>query len=313
MKPKIHGLGNLRRITNDLNHYTEISTTGNTGALVTVQEDTTANLWVADVDRRGEPRQITSGAARRDGRYGIAWLPNGRIIHTSEASGALELWSTAPDGTGLRQLTKDGGEAQTPRPCGNGAAFTSGRTTGLPHIWRIDPDGANLKQLTREAGETTADCSPDGKWVAYMPMKFNNPTIWKVPVEGGTPVSLSEYGAAYPVFSPDGKMLAYVYIAETDKHGVAVAPADGGKPVHYLDLPASPVRWNLDGTALFFEKTENHVSNIWLQPIAGGPPRQITDFKTDLIFSFDVSPDRRHLVMSRGASNYDVVLLRDKK
>ncbi len=28
---------------------------------------------------------------------------------------------------------------------------------------------------------------------------------------------------------------------------------------------------------------------------------------------FDVSPDRKHLVMSRGSTNYDVVMLRNKK
>lgn len=51
----------------------------------------------------------------------------------------------------------------------------------------------------------------------------------------------------------------------------------------------------------------------WLQPIAGGEPRQITSFKADSIFSFDVSRDGRQLVMSRGTTNYDVMLLRNKK
>ena len=48
------------------------------------------------------------------------------------------------------------------------------------------------------------------------------------------------------------------------------------------------------------------VSNIWLQPLAGGEPKQLTNFKSDLIFSFDWSRDRQ-LACSRGIVTSDVV------
>ena len=50
-------------------------------------------------------------------------------------------------------------------------------------------------------------------------------------------------------------------------------------------------------------------SNIWRQALAGGPPKQITNFKSDLIFSFDWSRDGKQLALARGATSSDVILI----
>ena len=47
----------------------------------------------------------------------------------------------------------------------------------------------------------------------------------------------------------------------------------------------------------------------WLQPIDGGPPRQVTRFISDRIFDYDVAPDGA-LVCARGAVVSDVVTIR---
>jgi len=51
------------------------------------------------------------------------------------------------------------------------------------------------------------------------------------------------------------------------------------------------------------------VSNIWLQPVDGEEPRQLTDYKTDFIFSFDWSRDGKQLALSRGTEDRDVILI----
>jgi hypothetical protein len=51
--------------------------------------------------------------------------------------------------------------------------------------------------------------------------------------------------------------------------------------------------------------------NLWRQPLKGGAPIPLTDFKTpEQIFSFALSPDGKQLVFSRGAWVSDVMLLR---
>ncbi len=45
----------------------------------------------------------------------------------------------------------------------------------------------------------------------------------------------------------------------------------------------------------------------------GGKPVQLTDFKSDNIFSFDWSRDGKFLALSRGSTINDVVLISDFK
>ena len=66
-----------------------------------------------------------------------------------------------------------------------------------------------------------------------------------------------------------------------------------------LSQPANavtaPVRWLPDGSAFGYISTRGGVSNIWLQPVEGGEPKQLTDFKSDVIFSFDWSRDGKQI------------------
>jgi hypothetical protein len=49
--------------------------------------------------------------------------------------------------------------------------------------------------------------------------------------------------------------------------------------------------------------------NLWLQPLAGGPPRQLTHFKEDRIGYLDLSPDGKQIAVARGNAYNDVVLI----
>ena len=44
---------------------------------------------------------------------------------------------------------------------------------------------------------------------------------------------------------------------------------------------------------------------------SGGAPKQLTTFKSDLIFVFDLSRDGKLLAVSRGSVSSDVVLITD--
>ena len=67
--------------------------------------------------------------------------------------------------------------------------------------------------------------------------------------------------------------------------------------------------WSPDGKALQYVLTRDGVGNLWEQPLTGGPPRQLTHFKTDLILDYAWSFDRKQLAMSRGNFNSNVVLI----
>jgi Tol biopolymer transport system component len=84
-----------------------------------------------------------------------------------------------------------------------------------------------------------------------------------------------------------------------------------GKTVKTIDIPPTNniLDWSADGRTVLYVDTRSGVSNIWSQPIAGGPPKQLTHFKSDLIFVFDLSRDGKQLAVSRGTVSNDVVLI----
>jgi hypothetical protein len=99
---------------------------------------------------------------------------------------------------------------------------------------------------------------------------------------------------------------------ETLKEGVAIMPFEGGPPTKHIDIErTSGFRWAADGHSLLYAKNDGAVGNIWKQPISGGPPEQVTHFKSELIRRFDLSRDGKQLVIERETVKQDVVLIRD--
>jgi serine/threonine protein kinase len=312
--------GEARRVTNDLNNYTGISLTSDSNRLVTVQSETSSNLWIVPGGDANRSTSITTGPGKIDGRHGLASTPEGKIVYASKASGNLDLWMMNGDGTNQRQLTENSRSNRHPAvsPDGHYIVFASDRT-GSSNIWRTDIDGSNARQLTRGSGEEHPKCSPDGKWVVYTLLGAGKPTLWRVSIDGGAPQQLTDKYSAAATFSPDGKSLASIYREEQPNSPLklAIFPTDGKQPTIIFDVPiladevslVPPPRWTTDGRALTYVVTNAGVSNIWLQPIDGGAPRQLTMFKADRIFSFEWSRDGKQLVVARGAVASDVVLI----
>jgi Tol biopolymer transport system component len=185
----------------------------------------------------------------------------------------------------------------------------------------MNVDGSNPVQLTRGPRENSPDCSPDGKWVLYTsyPQGVGVPTVWKISIEGGEPTQLTNKYSAEPKTSPDGRVIACWYRGDDVKlrSRIAIIPAAGGAPIKVFERPPNvylnrSMRWTPDGQAIIFTAGAGTTSNIWRQPIDGGPPVQLTNInRPDLIFSFDLSRDGRQIVYSMGRQPSDAVLISD--
>jgi Tol biopolymer transport system component len=77
-----------------------------------------------------------------------SWSPDGtRILFHSNRSGDFDIWSVAPDGTDLTQLTQDAHSDGYPVwRMGTGTRFVFTRDR---QVWTALPDGTGLKQFTR--------------------------------------------------------------------------------------------------------------------------------------------------------------------
>ena len=302
--------GEAHRFTNDLTDYRPfLDMTRDRKTLATLESTTAADLWVAPAGDAARARQITTGARANNG---LSWLASGALVY-ADYSG--DLFSVQEDGGNRTLLTPGEHNNSFPATCGDGRfiLFQAYRNEKL-NVWRMDEDGSNPAQLTNEKLATRPECSPDGKWLLYA--HLDDLTAWQVPIQGGPPpqmVAQNLSDARTPQISPDGKLLAYLVMPATlsGSRVLTVAPFGGGSPLYRFDVPmgAFEIRWAPDGKALDYHLTRAGASNIWRQALAGGPPKQITNFKSDRIFSFAWSRDGKQLALARGSTSSDVILI----
>jgi Tol biopolymer transport system component/DNA-binding winged helix-turn-helix (wHTH) protein len=310
--------GKARRVTNDLSNYRNLSLTSDAKTFVTVQTDIRPFVWVSLGMEADRARQITFSPGTRNDYWGFSWTPDGKIVYVSTASGNHDIWIMNSDGTDQKQLTFGEHSDFDPSvsPDGRRIVFASERS-GNTKIWQMDINGENLTQLTHG---TTSDYlprhTPDGRMLVYTSSDTRNQTLWKLSLEeNSSPIQLTRYNSAWGSVSPDGSLIAYWQGDE--KTGVvklAVIPIDGGEPIKSFSVSPTAktwaeVHWTSDGRALTYIDTIGGVGNFWQQPIEGGSPKQLTDFKTDRIFRFASSPDGKRFVYSRGVETNDVVLI----
>jgi serine/threonine protein kinase/Tol biopolymer transport system component len=309
--------GAVRRITNDLNDYVDLDVTADSSVLVTVLRELRSNVWLGDKGMASQAKQIGFGAATQEGLFGLAWTAQGRIAYASLASGRRELWVMEADGSHPRQLTSDADLQffSSPSSCPDGSILFASGVFGSANVWSIDPDGGNRKQLTHGGTNGAPSCSPDGKWAVFNASNGGDYALWRIPIQGGTAEQLTNYASAYPTVSPDGKWIAFNDYAVPAATKIGVIPFAGGQPVQTFDYSASSfagypvIRWSADGRDLTYIRDQQGVSNIWAQPLADGPPKQLTEFNAGQIFNFAWSKDGRQIALARGSLTSDVVLI----
>ena len=307
--------GEARRLTNDVNGYLGISLTADSRSLVTTQGDYQSNVYIGGETPASEWKPLTNG--RYEGRY-LTFAPDGRILYVSQESGNDDIWITNADGTGRKRLTTDPGVDAWPTVANDGRTilFVSLRT-GVPHIYRMDIDGANQAQLTNGAGEWGPSASPTEPILIFH--SSNDKGVMKMNLDG-TGQQRLDLGFSYmPAISPDGTRVALSYWDDQSKPEQlrqAVYDLRSGEKSLLPPVPKTAIRqdsqvilkWSPDGKSYAYIDDRDGVSNIWRQPIGGGPAQKMTDFKDSFIFWFDWSRDGR-LAAARGSINFDVVLI----
>lgn len=310
--------GITKRITNDLSNYQGAVITGDGRSILSVQENYGANLWTAS-ENASTPRQVSKEVGRDEGMSGVAVANDGRTAYTVRVKGDQDIWTMNADGSGNRQLTFDSKANFSPTfsPDGRYIVFVSTRAGNLD-IWRMDADGANPIRLTDSPDQDgEPNVSPDGKYVYYDVLdKDRKLAIWRVALAGGPVEQVTKFGAESPIISPDGKsMICKVQDSINDPGAkLALVSTSGGNIVSTFDssaVNARTVRWSADGSSIVYVGSRDRVDNLWLQPVTGGASHQLTNFESDRIYRFDVSPDGRFFVMARGAEHSDVVKVSD--
>ena len=234
-----------------------------------------------------------------------------------------DIWLADPDGSNRKQLTSNRAMNFSPVVTSDGryVVFTSMRENQR-NIWRMNIDGSNPVRLTSGLSEGFPALSPDGRWVIYTAYDGVRSALWRVSIDGGTPVQITDHVATAATVSPDGRWIAFTYTEAADLFApvnrLAVIPFEGGSDMKVFSIPASGTvltlaQWAPDGKSIHYTVNANNASNIWSQPVDGGPPKQITDFKEMFMTGFAWSSDGKQLACTRGTLVRDAILITDSR
>ena len=309
--------GETRRITNDLNGYGGVSLgmTADERTIATIQQVNASSIWVtAPNEDESQARQILKTSLSDF----VSWTPDGKIVYSSRTGENWDIWIANPNGSEAKPLTSDAFLDQQPSACPDGRyiVFQSNRA-GSWNLWRMNPDGSNQKQLTASTYvDAYPACSADGRSVVFMSGRSGKWAIWKVGIDGGDPVQLSDRTSQYPAVSPDGKLISYFYTDDqaNTQPKLAIIPFEGGEPVKTVELPRTiqPIAfaWTPDGRSIAYLDSSSGILNVWSQPLDGGPPKQLTNFKSEFLTSFAFSREGK-IAVYRWSATRDIVLIKD--
>jgi eukaryotic-like serine/threonine-protein kinase len=311
------GTGRERKITSDISDYGSVSVTADSRSLVSNRSDLSANVWVTSLQRPRVAQPVTTGLGNRYGAAGLSWMPDGNIALTSFfGAGAPTLFTLPASGGQPRQFAHVM-PAWNPAvsPDGKRVAFVSNKS-GRAEVWTSAVDGSDAKQLTHAGSASWPSWMPDGRSIVYVSMGTSQ-AAWRIGLDGGEPVRLSDRPANMPHVSPDGKwLLCRLRIA--DGKGplwrTAVLPLDHSGAPREFAVPQSvntpSMEWLPSGDGFVFVDSAKGAGNLWLQPLAGGRPRQLTNFDSGDIGSFDVDGKGR-IALARFARVSDLVIVRN--
>jgi dipeptidyl aminopeptidase/acylaminoacyl peptidase len=241
----------------------------------------------------GEARRLTS---LEEGVTSCSWSPDGSRFACLSRTGRTRSASDVRHYTRIRYKFNDTGWFDATRA----------------HIFVIDAATGAARQITdgTEWNDVDPRWSPDGKSIAFVSDRTGteydggrNTDVWVVAAEGGKPRRISEHAEAdgSPRWSPDGRWIAYVGVAERDGPAeIYLAPAGGGpsrKATPALDQTVADLDWSPDGKALHFVsgvRGETHLYRIdagsgEVRAVTSGP-RAIRAYDTDgkvLVYSAD--------------------------
>ena len=181
----------------------------------------------------------------------LSWSPDGtRIAGPGWVGDSLELFTVAPNGSGVTHLTNSVGFQGAYAWSPSGATIAFGRAVaGIQELFVMNADGSNPKQLTSGNGFLGGiSWSPDGRRIGFT----CGTTVCTINADGTNLVPLTVPGIAYtPAFGPGGQ-IAFLTVGAQGYGNLVVQDTNGSQRELAPGIVASSPRWSPDGASIAF-------------------------------------------------------------
>ncbi len=266
--------------------HPQVEVTGSNLTLAAKLIDSRSGALLADKSYRGcrENLRVLVHALADDivnvltGQVGIS---QSRIVFSSEAAKAKEIFVMDYDGTNIRQLTSNGSLNLTPTWSADGLtiAMTSYQTSG-PDLFLIDAvSGKAVFHFNKAELQTAPAWSPDGKMLAFSSSHEGNSEVYVMTVSTKKIQRLTIHPAvdSSPSWSPTGREIVFT----SDRLGrpqLYVMDAEGGnlrRLTYYGEYNDSPA-WSPRGDKIAYVSRVEGRFNILTIEVTGENVSQLT-------------------------------------
>ncbi len=284
-----------------------------------------SDIFVAP-SQGGQPRPITDEAVMMGG---FAWLPDGSGIVYSSARGSTilylathNLWLAKLSGSAPVQLTL-GEESYVSPDISSTGAITASRVHMKFDLWSFPVDGTateNVRraiQLTRQTGQVqTPDTGPGDRELVFLSDSGGHGNLWIMRQDGTAAARQVTFdrdpgvSLGVPVWSPDGKDIAYVTTRNQKgwRFSLWLVRPDGSND-HMVAENGGWACWTADSKWLYYAVPTDVSYRIEKISRNGGPPVVV---RTDNAIGPAMSPDNSTLYYSSpqenltGVTDYEV-------
>jgi eukaryotic-like serine/threonine-protein kinase len=299
--------GRMSRLSNDPNSYHGASVTADGTSVVTARSETRVSVWVGDAMGSKGTEAISPAPAPPEINRMIAWAED-RLLYASSGNGNLSISRIVP-ANGPPEEIVPGGAMPATTWDRQSIVFLNVKAQS---IWKADSDGRQAVELVSKAYLPIDLIVTPDRHVVFLSAQSGVQAPWIVSLDGGSPKQVAHVFAAVGSLdvSPDGGSL--VFRSRDEQH----------RPIWVIcDLPAcsmsrrvpavgqfSPVRWTPDANIAYVDGAA--ASDIWVQPLDGKPPSQLTHFTDRTIVDFAWSRDGERLAIARASTTNDIVLFK---